>query len=102
MVVPEGPSDTVRPVNEYLSREAGVDWNPAAPDRWPSAVKGQVSSPQLDLADKLDDTNGGLSILDGSIIGNRFVAAQLVFDGKAKRLQASSVVEAVTTGEVNT
>jgi phosphate transport system substrate-binding protein len=102
VVVPEGPSDTVRPVNDYLSREAGVDWDPAALDRWPSAVKGQVSSPQLDLADKLDDTDGGLSILDGSIIGNRFVAAQLVFDGKAKRLQASSVVDAVTTGDVMT
>ncbi len=100
VIAPEGPSDTVRPVNDYLSREAGVEWNPVAPDDWPAAVEGQVASPQLDLADKLDDTNGGLSILDGSIIGNRFVAAQLVFDGKPRRLQASSVVDAVTAGDV--
>ncbi|WP_258802654.1 substrate-binding domain-containing protein [Pseudarthrobacter sp. NS4] len=100
VIVQEGPSDTVRPINEYLSQEPGVQWEPEAPDRWPSAVVGQTSSPPLDLADKLDDTNGGLSILDGSIIGNRFLAAQIVFDSKPRRLQASSVVDAVTTGEV--
>lgn len=101
VIAPEGPSDTVRPVNDYLNGEAGVAWDPDSPDSWPSTVIGQVSSPPLDLADKLDDTNGGLSILDGSIIGNRFTAAQLVFDGKPRRLQASSVVDAVTTGEVD-
>ena len=99
VLVQEGPSDTVRPVNSYL-RDAGTDWNAPAEDRWPGSVKGQVQSPPLDLANKLDDTNGGLSILDGSIIGNRFVAAQLVFDGKPRRLQASSVVDAVSTGNV--
>jgi phosphate transport system substrate-binding protein len=101
VIAPEGPSDTVRPVNDYLSREAGVAWEPGSQDRWPSTVVGQVSSPPLDLADKLDDTNGGLSILDGSIIGNRFTAAQLVFDSKPRRMQASSVVDAVSTGDVS-
>nr|WP_254703281.1 substrate-binding domain-containing protein [Pseudarthrobacter sp. C4D7] len=99
VLVQEGPADTVRPVNSYL-KDAGTNWNPPAEDRWPGSVKGQVQSPPLDLANKLDDTNGGLSILDGSIIGNRFVAAQLVFDGKPQRLQASSVVDAVSTGNV--
>ncbi|WP_432244817.1 substrate-binding domain-containing protein [Arthrobacter sp. G.S.26] len=100
VLVPEGPSDTVRPVNDYLGRDAGMDWTPATPDSLPSTVLGQVSSPPLDLANKLDDTDGGLSILDGSIIGNRFTAAQLVFDGKPRRLQATSVVDAVSTGTV--
>ncbi|UUL77755.1 substrate-binding domain-containing protein [Pseudarthrobacter sp. Fe7] len=100
VLVQEGPADTVRPVNAYL-KDAGTDWNPSAQDRWPATVKGQVSSPPLDLANKLDDTNGGISVLDGSIIGNRFVAAQLVFDGKAQRMQASSVVDAVSTGNVS-
>lgn len=100
VLVPKGPSDTVRPVNDYLSRESGMDWSPESPDAWPSTVTGQVTSPPLDLANKLDDTNGGLSVLDGSIIGNRFTAAQLFFDGKARRLQATSVVDAVTTGSV--
>ena len=99
VLVQQGPADTARPVNSYL-RDAGTDWNPAAQDRWPGSVKGQTPSPPLDLANKLDDTNGGISILDGSIIGNRFVAAQLVFDGKPQRLQASSVVDAVSTGNV--
>lgn len=101
VIVPEGPSDTVRPVNDYLQKEAGTGWVSETPDSWPSDVTGQVSSEgQLDLADKLDETDGGISILDGSIIGNRFIAAQLVFDGKPRRMQASSVVDAVTTGEV--
>ncbi|HKU34661.1 MAG TPA: substrate-binding domain-containing protein [Paenarthrobacter sp.] len=99
VLVQEGPTDTVGPVNSYL-KDAGTNWNPPAQDRWPASVVGQVQSPPLDLANKLDDTNGGLSILDGSIIGNRFVAAQLVFDGKPQRLQASSVVDAVSTGSV--
>lgn len=102
VIAPEGSSDTVRPVNEYLQEQAGVRWEPDTPDRLPKTVAGQVSSPPLDLADKLDDTDGGISILDGSIIGNRFVAAQLVFDGKPRRMQASSVVDAVSTGGVST
>lgn len=100
VLVPEGPSDTVRPVNNYISERTGTDWDPEHEDRWPADVVGQSSSPPLALADKLDDTNGGLSILDGSIIGNRFTAAQLMFDGKPRRLQASSVVDAVSTGDV--
>lgn len=102
VIAQEGPSDVVRPVNDYLSRDPGTEWEPAAGDRWPSAVVGQTAAPPLRLADKLDDTNGGIAILDGSIIGNRFVAAQLLFDGKPRKLQASSVVDAVTTGEVKT
>ena len=100
VITQKGPSDTVRPVNDYLNRAANVRWEPSAPDALPSSVVGQISSPPLELADKLDGTNGGLSILDGSIIGNRFTAAQLVFDGKPRRLQASSVIDAVTTGDV--
>ena len=102
VMVQRGPSDTVRPVNDYISQGAGGSWETPAADRWPAAVQGQTSSPPLDLAEKLDNTDGGLSVLDGSIIGNRFVAAQLVFDGKPRRLQASSVVDAVTTGDVKT
>lgn len=102
VIAEEGPSDTTRAINEYLAQEPGIRWEPSAPDRWPSGVKGLTSSRALDRADKLDETNGGLSILDGSIIGNRFTAAQLVFEGKARRLEASSVVDAVTSGQVRT
>ncbi|MET1088090.1 MAG: substrate-binding domain-containing protein [Arthrobacter sp.] len=100
VITEEEASDTTRPINEYLGKDSGTGWNPPTPDRWPSRVEGQTSSRPLDIADKLDDTNGGLAILDGSVIGNRFVAVQLVFDGKPRRLQASSVVDAIATGDV--
>lgn len=100
VLVEKGPSDTARSVNDYLGQEDGTNWKMDAADAWPSDVVGQKASPPLALANELDETDGGLSVLDGSIIGNRFVAAQLVFGGKTRTLGASSVVDAVSTGRV--
>ncbi len=102
VIAEEGPSETTRAVNAYLAKSPGVSWSPPQPDRWPGDVKGLTGSQPRDLANKLDDTEGGLAILDGSIIGNRFVAAQLMFDGQARKMDAASVVNAVTAGEVTT
>ncbi|WP_252611642.1 substrate-binding domain-containing protein [Pseudarthrobacter raffinosi] len=98
----EGPSETTRAVNTYLANSPGVSWNPLQPDRWPKDVKGLTGSQPRDLANKLDDTDGGLAVLDGGIIGNRFVATQLVFDGQARKMDAASVVNAVAAGQVTT
>lgn len=102
VIAEEGPSETTRAVNAYLTKSPGVSWNPPQPDRWPSGVKGLTGSQPLNLANTLDETDGGLTVLDGSIIGNRFVAAQLMFDGRARKMDASSVVDAVAAGEVKT
>lgn len=98
----EGPSETTRTVNTYLAKSPGVSWSPPQSDRWPSDVKGLTGSRPQDLANKLDESDGGLTVLDGSLIGNRFVAAQLVFDGQARKMEAASVVDAVAAGEVRT
>lgn len=95
-----GPSETTRAVNEYLATSPGVSWTAPQPDRWPDDVEGLTDSPPLDLANKLDENDGGLTFLDGSYIGNRFVAAQLVFAGRVRKMDASSVVDAVAAGEV--
>ncbi|MDQ0673460.1 phosphate transport system substrate-binding protein [Pseudarthrobacter siccitolerans] len=96
----EGPSETTRAVNTYLAKSLGASWSPPQPDRWPTDVKGLTGSQPRDLANKLDDTEGGMAVLDGSIIGNRFVATQLIFDGHARKMDAASVVDAVAAGEV--
>ncbi|WP_457950672.1 substrate-binding domain-containing protein [Pseudarthrobacter sp. alpha12b] len=98
----QGPSESTRTVNDYLARSSGLPWNPEQPDLWPSGVKGQTRSQPSDLANKLDDADGGITILDGSLIGNRFTAAQLVFAGHVRKMDASSVVDAVAAGEVKT
>lgn len=102
VIAEEGPSETTRAVNAYLAKSPEVVWNPPQSDRWPTGVRGLTGSQPRDLATKLDDTDGGLAVLDGSIIGNRFVAAQLMFDGQARRMDAASVVAAVAAGEVTT
>lgn len=102
VIAEEGPSETTRAVNTYLGNSPGVSWSPPQPDRWPAGVKGLTGSQPRELANKLDDTEGGLAILDGSIIGNRFVATQLMFDGQARKMDAASVVHAVAAGEVMT
>lgn len=102
VIAEEGPSETTRAVNTYLAKALGASWSPPQPDRWPADVKGLTGSQPRDLANKLDDTDGGLALLDGSLIGNRFVATQLIFAGKARKMEASSVVDAVAAGEVRT
>lgn len=102
VIAEEGPSETTRAVNTYLTKSPGASWTPPQPDRWPTGVKGLTGSQPRELANKLDDTEGGLAILDGSIIGNRFVASQLMFDGQARKMDAASVVNAVAAGKVTT
>jgi phosphate transport system substrate-binding protein len=100
VIAENSPSETTRAVNTYLTKSLGASWSPPQPDRWPSDVEGLIASQPRELANKLDDTEGGIAVLDGSIIGNRFVAAQLIFDGQARRMDAASVVEAVAAGTV--
>jgi phosphate transport system substrate-binding protein len=102
VIVEDGPSETTRAVNAYLANSPGVSWSPPQPDRWPPDVRGRTDSQPLALANKLDDTKGGLAILDGSMIGNRFVATQLMFNGQARKMDASSVLDAVAAGAVKT
>ncbi len=97
-----GPSEATRAVNDYLAKSPGVTWSAPQPDRWPGDVVGLTDSQPSDLANKLDENDGGLTILDGSYIGNRFVAAQLVFAGRVRKMDASSVVDAVAAGDVTT
>lgn len=102
VIAEEGPSETTRAVNSYLTNAPGVSWPTPQSDRWPTGVIGQTGSQPMELANKLDGIDGGLTLLDGSIIGNRFVAAQLIFDGQARKMDAASVVDAVAAGEVRT
>lgn len=102
VITEQGPSESTRAVNGYLAASQALSWNPAEPNVWPSGVKGQTVSPPPELANKLDSTEGGITVLEGSLIGNRFTAAQLVFAGHARKMDSSSVLDAVAGGEVKT
>lgn len=100
VLLEEGPSETTRVMNDYLRSTPGLSWNPERADAWPSDVQGTSPAKAIERANKLDEDDGGLTVLEGNMIGNRFTAAQLIFDGQARKMDAAAVVEAVAAGSV--
>ncbi len=87
--------DVTEAVTEYLSQEAGTDWAHGVSTEWPGEIEVQDKTGPL----ALDDTVGGLAVLDRGIIGSRYSTASLQFDGAYQSFSPDSVLAAIEAGE---
>jgi len=87
--------DVTEAVTEYLSQEAGGEWAHGITTEWPDTVDIQDKTKPLEL----DNTVGGLAVLDRGIIGSRYSTASLQFDGSYQSFSPDSVLAAIEAGE---
>lgn len=102
LILENGPSDVIQAVNSYLTAEAPSLWPRSdAANEWPSEVDTRTKAKPLDRANMLNESDGGLSIFEGSLIGTRFVTAALGFGGVYSQFDGASVLSAVASGSAS-
>lgn len=87
--------DVTEAVTEYLSQGADDVWAHGATPEWPDAVDVQDKNKPLEL----DNTVGGLAVLDRGTIGSRYSTASLQFDGAYQSFSPDSVLAAIEAGQ---
>lgn len=95
ITTPEPSAETLA-ATRYLARSP--EWTGAPSAEWPKAPDGIEVKRYRDIAQKLDDTAGGIAVMDLASIGTRFDTALLSFGGDFVRLSKDSVTAAAQAG----
>lgn len=98
-ILEDGPSDSTFAINSYFAREAVGSANGDPSSEWPEGTPGLSKSRVIDRADKLDDTPGGISVLERGIIGARFSTADLKFGDVYHPFSGDSALASIKSGE---
>ncbi|MCB5273860.1 Phosphate-binding protein PstS 3 [Arthrobacter sp. SO5] len=98
-ILEKSPSDVTRAVNKYLATEAPGSWPDSSGSEWPSGTVRANEDKVTDVARKVDDTQGAITVLDTAIIGSRFSVARLQFGGVYQDFGNESTMAAIAAGE---
>lgn len=97
-ILEKSPSDVTRAVNKYLAAEKPGLWPDSSGSEWPTGVVKATEGKVTDIAQKVDETKGSISVLDTGTMGSRFSVARLKFGETYQSFSNDSTAAAISAG----
>jgi phosphate transport system substrate-binding protein len=97
-ILGKSPSDVTRAVNTYLAAGEPGLWPASTGSEWPKGAVRTTEGKATDIAQKVEETKGAISVLDMATIGSRFSVAQLKFGDTYQAFGSESTTAAISAG----